>query len=68
MDKQTLVKTLTKYAKGSAFINHEQIKRCLGCGNDKAYSLTESLSYFKNGRKKLYLVEELAEVIAEKII
>ena len=62
MNKTSIRKVLTRYA-GSEFINKEQLKRCMGWGNDRADKTLSGLDYIKLGRTRQYDAEEVAERI-----
>lgn len=65
MTKTSIKKALTKAAGGAAFITQGDIKKCLGCGNDRAALIVKDLECIKIGRKKQYDADEVAARIYE---
>lgn len=65
MNKTSIRKVLTRYA-GSEFINKEQLKRCMGWGNDRADKTLSGLDYITLGRTRQYDAEEVATKILEQ--
>ena len=62
MNKTSIRKVMTRYA-GSEFNNKEQLKRCMGWGNDRADKTLSGLDYITLGRTRQYDAEEVAERI-----
>ena len=67
MTKTSIKKALQRSAGGVEFVNREDIKRALGCGNDRAIEITKGLSFIRFGRVKLYDVDEVAARICESM-
>ena len=67
MTKTSIRKALLRTAGGAEFINREDIKRCIGCGNDRAAAITKGLDYIRFNRVKLYDVDEVAARILESM-
>ena len=65
MNKTSIRKVLTRYA-GSEFINKEQLKRCMGWGNDRADKTLSGLDYITIGRTRQYDADEVATKILEQ--
>ena len=65
MNKASIRKVLTRYA-GSEFINKEQLKRCMGWGNDRADKTLSGLDYITLGRTRQYDTDEVATRILEQ--
>ena len=65
MDKNSIRKVLTRYA-GSEFINKEQLKRCMGWGNQRADKTLAGLDYITLGRTRQYDADEVATRILEQ--
>ena len=65
MDKNSIRKVFTRYA-GSEFINKEQLKRCMGWGNDRADKTLSGLDYITLGRTRQYDADEVATRILEQ--
>lgn len=66
MTKTSIKKALIKAAGGAAFINREDIKRCIGCGNERVQEITKGLEYIRFNRVKLYDADEVAARILER--
>lgn len=60
MTKTTIKEALQRAAGNVEFVNREDIKRCIGCGNDRAEQITEGLDFIRFNRVKLYDVNEVA--------
>jgi len=65
MTKTSIKKALQRAAGGAEFINREDIKRCLGCGNDRVAFIVKDLTCVKFNRTKLYDADEIAAKIYE---
>jgi len=61
MTKTSIKKALQRAAGGAEFITKSDIKKCLGCGNDRAAEITRGLEVIRFSRKKLYDADEVAE-------
>lgn len=60
MTKTSIKKALTKAAGGAEFITQGDIKRCLGCGDDRAAEITKGLDFIRFNRTKQYDADEVA--------
>jgi len=65
MTKESIKRALIKAAGGATFITQGDIKRCLGCGNDRAAFIVKGLGFIKFNRTKQYDVGEVAARIWE---
>ena len=65
MTKTSIRNALIKAAGGAMFITQGDIKRCLGCGDDRAAMITNGLDYIRFNRTKQYDAGEVAERIYE---
>ena len=60
MTKTTIKKSLQKAAGGAEFVTKSDIKKCLGCGNDRAAELVKGLDFIRFNRTKRYDADEVA--------
>ena len=60
MTKTSIKKALKRAAGGAEFITQGDIKRCLGCGNDRAAQIVDGLEYIRFNRTKMYDADEVA--------
>lgn len=60
MTKTSIRKALQRAAGGAEFVSQGDIKRCLGCGNDRAAEITDGLEFVRFGKKKIYDADEVA--------
>lgn len=65
MTKTSIKKALQKAAGGAEFINREDIKRCMGCSNDRAAQITNGLDFIRFNRVKQFDIDEVAARICE---
>ena len=63
MTKTSIRKALQRAAGGAEFVTQGDIKKCLGCGNDRAAEITKGLEVVRFNRKKLYDADEVADRI-----
>lgn len=63
MNRTTIKKSLIRAAGGAEFVSQGDIKRCIGCGNDRAAEITKGLDFIKFNRKKLYDADEVTDRI-----
>ncbi len=63
MTKTSIRKALQRAAGGAEFITQGDIKRCLGCGNDRAAEITKGLEFVRFSRTKMYDADEVADRI-----
>lgn len=59
MNKKSIRNTLVRFA-GSEFINREQVKKCMGWGNERTNTTLNGLDYITIGRTKQYDADEVA--------
>ena len=67
MTKTSIRKALQRAAGGAEFITQGDIKRCLGCGNDRAAEITKGLEFVRFSRTKMYDADEVADRIYESV-
>lgn len=60
MTKTSIRRSLQKAAGGAEYVTKSDIKRCLGCGNDRAAELVKGLDFIRFSRKKRYDADEVA--------
>ena len=65
MTKTSIKKALQRAAGGAEFVTKSDIKRCLGCGNDRAAEIIRGLEFIRFSRKKLYDMDDVAARIHE---
>ena len=65
MTKTSIRKALQRAAGGAEFVSQGDIKKCLGCGNDRAAEITKGLEFVRFGAKKIYDADEVAARIYE---
>ena len=68
MTKTSVKKLLQRAANGAEFITKGDIKRAIGCGNDRAVEITKGLDYICFQRTRQYDVDEVAERIMESVV
>ena len=66
MTKSKVKKELLTCTKGRPFISLSEICRVMHVGKDRAHTIVAGLSYFSTGRRKDFLVEDVARRIAEE--
>lgn len=52
MTKTSIKKALQRAAGGAEFATKSDIKKCLGCGNDRAAEIIRGLDFIRFSRKK----------------
>jgi hypothetical protein len=65
MTKQQIKEELLQCTKGRPFISLTEIRKAMHVGKDGASSMVRGLYYIRNGNRKDYLVEDLAERLAK---
>ena len=65
MTKTSIRKALQRAAGGAEFVSQGDIKKCRGCGNDRAAEITAGLEFVRFGTKKIYDADEVAAKIYE---
>lgn len=68
MDKKTLKRQLTSYAKGAAVISTRRIEDFLGLGHNKTAELLKGLEAVDVGNAKKYFISDVAERIIERSV
>lgn len=68
MNRTTIRKALSRAAGGAEFVTQGDIKRCIGCGNDRAAEITKGLDFIRFNRTKQYSVDEVAARIYENTV
>lgn len=66
MKKSTVKEGLMMYTGKRPFISLTEIAKALHLGKDSTRDLVNGLAYVKNGKRKDYLVEDVATRIAER--
>ena len=67
MTKTSIRKALQRSAGGAEFVNIQQIKRCMGWGNDRTYETVKGLGFIRLGRTRQYDVDEVAAKIYQQM-
>ena len=67
MNRTTIKKALRRSADGAEFVTKGDIKKCLGCGNDRAAEIVSGLHFIKIGNWKRYDADEVAERIYQSV-
>lgn len=65
MTKKQIKEELLQCTEGRPFISLTEIRKALHVGKDGACSMVRGLYYIRNGNRKDYLIEDLAERLAE---
>ncbi|MCR5033841.1 MAG: hypothetical protein K6B42_00280 [Clostridia bacterium] len=65
MTKTEIRNTLRQSVDGKAFLTKSDLKRCLGCGSDRASEILRGLQFIRFSRKKLYSVDDVAAVLVK---
>ena len=60
MTKTSIKNALQRAAGGAEFVTKSDIKKCLGCGNERAAEIIRGLDFIRFSRKKLYDVDDIA--------
>jgi hypothetical protein len=68
MNRTTIRKALSRAAGGAEFVTQGDIKRCIGCGNDRAAEITRGLDFIRFNRTKQYDIGEVADRIYENTV
>lgn len=63
MNRTTIRKALQRSANGAEFVTQGDIRRCIGCGSDRAAEIVEGLGFIRFNRTKQYDVDEVADRI-----
>ena len=64
MTKVDVKKELMRFNEGRPFISLTDIARAMHIGRDSARSWVDGLEYIQQGRRKDYLIEDVAERLA----
>lgn len=67
MNKSTIKRTLQRRAGGAEFISQNQVKECMGWGNDRTIATLKPLDCIRRGRTKQYSIDEVAARIFEEV-
>lgn len=68
MTKTSIKKLLQRAAGGAEFVTKGDIKKALGCGNDRAAEVTKDLNFIRFGRTQRYDVDEVAQRLFESMV
>ena len=67
MDRQRTRRALEQAAKGQSFINVKEVAEALGVQSETVQAnYLRDLEYLPNGHSKLYLIDDVLDVIMEK--
>ena len=66
MTKSAIKKELLEWNKGRPFISITEIASALKLGKDAARATVAGLEYVRHGQRKDYLVDDVAQRLAEK--
>ena len=67
MNKSAIKKILKQAAKGEEFITQNEVKKCMGWGNDRTVATLKPLDCIRRSRTKHYLIDEVAARIFEDV-
>lgn len=67
MTKTSIRKALQRAAGGAEFVNREQIKDCMGWGNDRVNETVKGLGFIRQSRIRQYDIDEVAARIYEQV-
>lgn len=67
MTKTSIRKALQRAAGGAEFVTTGDIKRCMGCGNDRVAEIIKGLPCIKFNRTRQYDADEVAARIYESM-
>ena len=67
MNKTTIKKVLHAAARGDQFITQNEVKKCMGWGNDRTIETLKPLDCIRRSRTKHYLIDEVAARIFEDV-
>lgn len=68
MDRQTVIRRLEKYADGAGFMNLVQIAAATGKSRNRILTMMAGTGYWKDGRQKKYVVDDVAAVIMSQMV
>lgn len=63
MNRTTIRKALSRASGGAEFVTTGDIRKCLGCGSDRAAEITKDLDFVRFNRTKQYDIDEVAAKI-----
>lgn len=66
MEKTQIKDELMKYTGKRPFISQTELAKVLHIGKDSARELVNGLAYYVNGKRKDFLIDDVAERIYEK--
>lgn len=66
MDKIQVKKELMRFCGDRPFISLTELRKAMHVGSDGASAIVSGLFYIKNGNRKDYLVDDVAERIVER--
>lgn len=62
--KEILIKRMLEFSKGNCHMNLKQIAEFFDINRETAHNMMCGTACWKNGREKRYLVDEIAELVA----
>lgn len=66
MNKKQIKAELTTFCDGRPFISLTELRKAMHVGKDGARAMVKGLYYIPNGLRKDYLIEDIAERLAER--
>lgn len=63
MNKTMIKKCLKRSARGSEFITQNEVKKCMGWGNNRTMETLRGLDCIRRNRTKQYSIDEVADRI-----
>lgn len=66
MDKKHIKEELMKHTDTRPFISQTELAKALHLGKDSTRTLVSGLAYLKNGKRKDYLIEDVAARLADR--
>jgi hypothetical protein len=65
MTKEMIKAELMVRTEGRPFMSVTNLRNTLGCGHSTAIAILDGLTYIKTGKRKSYLVDDIATVLAD---
>lgn len=65
MNKTSIKRSILDYTGGAPFVSVSSLAKMLGVGRDSTRALLQGLPYIPQGRRKDYLVDDVAERLAD---
>lgn len=66
MTKSTIKAELLRWNEDRPFMSITDVSKALGCGADNARKMLQGLSYLKLGKRKAFLIDDIAAAFADR--